>query len=258
MFDHSNIIRLRFSPTDFFLRTNVRWRPLFYSWLTHLRSQASASVREPCMHGATLEILRWCLSCPRRGAEKEAVTWTFNLTRSMKDNPSKVSNTFLEVEYESPFCARCVCCGLKQAATGGAWGSILLALVWLISCLPKSFMKRTTCSSCALCTLCRQASLYILPSHTHTAPSDIKGAGSTSSFPVSLTTNNMESRAAQAFATTTDWQSNGVSTRRSTRRLETGDFLGHAQEYVQRRIAPTNRPLRAGGRRDHRSGAWPS
>ena len=72
------------------------------------------------------------------------------------------------------------------------------------------------------------------------------GAGSTSSSAVSLTTNDMESRAAQALATTTDWQSNGVSNRRSMRRLETGDFPGH----VQRRVAPSDRPLRAGGRGD--------
>ena len=62
------------------------------------------------------------------------------------------------------------------------------------------------------------------PSHTHAVPSDVKalvleGTGSTSSSAVSLTTNNMESRAAQAFATTTDWQSNGGSTRRLDRRL---------------------------------------
>ena len=35
MFEHSNIIRLRFSRTNFFLRTNVRWRPLVCFWRTH-------------------------------------------------------------------------------------------------------------------------------------------------------------------------------------------------------------------------------
>ena len=60
------------------------------------------------------------------------------------------------------------------------------------------------------------------PSHTHAVPSDVKvlvleGAGSTSRSAVSLTTNDMESRAAQAFATTTDWESNGGSTRRLDR-----------------------------------------
>ena len=52
---------------------------------------------------------------------------------------------------------------------------------------------------------------------------------------MSLTTNDMESRAAQAFATTTDWQSNGGSTRRLDRRLSgtcTGICL--AESYAKR------------------------
>ena len=80
---------------ELFWRTNVRWRPLVYFWLKHCGAKFRPRAWEPCMQGATLEILRWRLSCPRRrAAEKEAVTWTFNLKRSMKDNPSKVSNTF--------------------------------------------------------------------------------------------------------------------------------------------------------------------
>ena len=134
--------------------------------------------------------------------------------------------------------------------------SILLFLVWLSGCSSKSFMERTTCSSCALCALCCQASLFTAQPHPHCFLRHKGGAcaGSTSSSAVSLTTNDMESRAAQAFATTIDWRSDGVSNRRSTRKLGTGDFLqilGHAQEFVLRRVAPSDRPLRAGGRGDH-------
>ena len=83
-------------------------------------------------------------------------------------------------------------------------------------------MERTTCSSCALCALCRQASLYTAQPHPHCfrRHKEGAGAGSTSSSAVSLTTNDMESRAVQAFATTIDWRSDGVSNRRSTRKLD--------------------------------------
>ena len=84
---------------ELFLRTNVRWRPLVYFWLPHCGAELRPHAWEPRMHGATpAEILRWRLSCPGPESSseisKEAVTWTFNLKRSMKDNPSKVSNTF--------------------------------------------------------------------------------------------------------------------------------------------------------------------
>ena len=81
---------------ELFLRTNVR--PLVCFWRTHCGAQLRLRPRA-CM-GAMHE---WRNSCnlaltlvnvmSRRSAEKEAVTWTFNLKRSMKDNPSKVSNT---------------------------------------------------------------------------------------------------------------------------------------------------------------------
>ena len=176
----------------------------------------------------------------RRAAEKEAVTWTFNLTRSMKDNPSKNSNTFLVAEIWSLFCARHPVLWPQQAATGDVSSGVRKYLAR--SCLADlRFVKivhgKDMLFVCSLiCALCRQASRNILPSHTHTAATtrhkEGAGAGSTSSSTVPLTTNDMESRAAQAFATTTDWQSNRLSNRRSTRKLETGDFLRHAQEFV--------------------------
>ena len=218
-----------------------------WSILAHtLRSEASAS-RMGAMHAWRYS---WNLSLTlvmsRRAAEKEAVTWTFKIQLDEKhERQSFLSFKHLLSGRNLKSVLRQASCALasKQAATGDASsssgrGSILLGLVWLISGSSKSFPERTTCSSCALCALCpsfcRQASLCILPSHTHTAATWHKGAGavSTSSSAVPFTTNNMERRAAQAFATTTDWQSNRVSKRRSTRKWETGDFLRHAQEFV--------------------------
>ena len=65
---------------------------------------------------------------------------------------------------------------------------------FLFGCSSKSFMERTTCSSCALCALCncRQASLYTAQPHPHCfrRHKEGAGAGSTSSSAVSLTTND--------------------------------------------------------------------
>ena len=103
----------------------------------------------------------------------------------------------------------------------------MLGLVWLIS---GSGVKIVHGKDYKLFVFSLRSALFAAkpaihnPSHTHAVPSDVKvlvleGAGSTSSSAVSLTTNDMESRAAQAFATTTDWESNGGSTRRLDRRL---------------------------------------
>ena len=115
-----------------------------------------------------------------------------------------------------------VCSVLKQAATGDAWGSVLLGLLWLISGSSKSFIERTT-HTCSSCALCRQASLNILPSHTKTASSDIKKVlvlDQLQAPPCHWLRTIWKGRAAKAFATTTDWRSDGVSIRRSTRRLD--------------------------------------
>ena len=57
---------------ELFLRTNVRWRPLVYFWLTHCGAELRPRAWEPWMHGATLEILRWRLSChvPESNSER--------------------------------------------------------------------------------------------------------------------------------------------------------------------------------------------
>ena len=146
----------------------------------------------------------------RRSAEKEAVTWTFNLKRSVKDNPSKVSNTLSGGNLKQCVCFApgIVCSGRKQGSD--RWrlrkSSILLFLVWLSGCSSKSFMERTTCSSCALCALCCQASLCTAQPHPHCflRHKEGAGAGSTSSSAVSLTTNDME-KSSSAGICNHDW-----------------------------------------------------
>ena len=83
---------------------------------------------------------------------------------------------------------------------------------------------------CSLCSLPPSQPIHNAQPHPRCSVRHKEGAGtgSTSSSAVPLTTNDMESRAAQAFATTTDWQSSGVSNRRSTHRLD----RRHAQEFV--------------------------
>ena len=64
---------------------------------------------------------------------------------------------------------------------------------------------------------------YILPSHTHTASSDIKKVlvlDQLQAPPCHWLRTIWKSRAAQAFATTIDWRSNGVSNRRSTSKVD--------------------------------------
>ena len=228
MFEHSNIIRLRFSRTNFFYErtfVDARWS-IFGSNI----AERSFGLARGAMHARRYSWnLALTLVMSRRAAEKEAV---LNINFQLEEKRERQS--FLSFKHLSGrnlkqfvcFAPGIVCSGLKQAATGDAWGSILLGLVWLISGSSKSFicMERTTCSSCALCALCRQASYTYSPA-TPTLLSSLgheegAGAGSFSSFAVPLTTNDMEKSSAQAFATTTDWQSNGVSNRRSTRRLD--------------------------------------
>ena len=120
MFEHSNIIRLRVSRTNFFLQTNVRWRSLVCFWLTH----CGAKLRPRAMHAWHYSWnLALTLVMSRRAAKnsKEAVTWTFNLTRSIKDNPSKVSNTFLVAESEVCFAPGSMCSMLWPQASSDRW-----------------------------------------------------------------------------------------------------------------------------------------
>ena len=211
-------------------------------FLAHtLRSEASAS-RVGAMHAwrYSWNLVLTLVMSQRAAEEKEAVTWTFNLKRSIKDNPSKVSNTSVAEIWNNSSVLLQASCALasskqRQVTSEEVSSSVLFIIMWLISGSSKSFMERTTCSSCALCTLCRQASLYKLPSHTHTAPSDIKKVlvlDQLQAPPCDWLRTIWKSRAAQEFETTTDRQSDGVSNHRSTRRLEIGNFLGHAQEFV--------------------------
>ena len=91
MFEHSNIIRLRFSRTNFFHErtfVDARWF-VFGSKSAELRrSQASAGPRSSC----NLALPRWRLSPDR---SRRNGNMTFQLEQRMKDNLSKVSNTFL-------------------------------------------------------------------------------------------------------------------------------------------------------------------
>ena len=64
---------------------------------------------------------------------------------------------------------------------------------------------------------------------------------------MSLTTNDMESRAAQAFATTTDWQSNGGSTNAQVRQATFWDthrssFSGELRQATDR-FAPVDEEI---------------
>ena len=112
-----------------------------------------------------------------------------------------------------------VCSGRTQAATGDAWGSILLFLVWLFVKIVHG--EDYTLFVCSLRSL--PSSQPILPSHTHTASSDIKKVLVLDQLQAPLChwlRTIWKSRAAQAFATMIDWRSDGVSSRRSTRKLD--------------------------------------
>ena len=79
---------------------------------------------------------------------------------------------------------------------------------------------------CSLRSLLSSQPMYcpaVLPSHTHTASSDIKKVlvlDQLQAPPCHWLRTIWKSRAAQAFATTIDWRSDGVSNRRSTRKLD--------------------------------------
>ena len=237
MSKHSNIIRLRFSRTTWTFFANERSLTPVGLFLAHtLRSQASA-LRMGAMHAWRYSWnLALTLVMSRRAAKKEAVTWTFNLARSMKDNPSKVSNTFLAAEIWSLFCARHRVLWPQASSDRWRlnWGSIARSYLADLRFVKIVHGKDYMLFVRSLRSLPSSQPIQTAQPHPHCSlrHKEGAGAGSTSSSAVSLTTNDMESRGAQAFATTTDWQSNGVSNRRSTRRLETGDFLGHAQEFV--------------------------
>ena len=90
MFEHSNIIRLRFSRTNFFNeRTFVvaRWF-IFGSKSAELRRSRASAECSSC----NLALPRWRLSPDR---SRRNGNMTFQLEQRMKDHPSKVSNTFL-------------------------------------------------------------------------------------------------------------------------------------------------------------------
>ena len=126
------------------------------------------------------------------------------------------------------FCARHRV--LWPQASSDRWrsrkSSILLFLVWLSTWVAvpqnRSWRRLQSYSSCALCALCCQASLYTAQPHPHCflRHKEGAGAGSTSSSAVSLTTNDMEKLSSAGIATTIDWRSDGVSNRRSTRKLD--------------------------------------
>ena len=84
MFEHSIIIRLRFSRTNFF--TNERSltpvaTALVCFWCTHMHCGAKPRARawEPCTNGATLEILRWRMSRRSAAAGERSGNMNFQL-----------------------------------------------------------------------------------------------------------------------------------------------------------------------------------
>ena len=121
---------------------------------------------------------------------------------------------------------RLFCAGvLWPQASSDRWrlrkSLILLFLVWLSGCSSKSFMERTTCSSlCSLRSLLSSQPMYC-PATPHTASSDIKKVLVLDKLQAPQWLRTIwKSRAAQAFATRIDWRSDGVSNRRSTRKLD--------------------------------------
>ena len=91
MFEHSNIIRLRFSRTNFFHErtfVDARWF-IFGSKSAELRRSRAST--DPCS-SCNLALPRWRLSPDRLGRNGNM---TFQLEQRMKDYPSKVSNTYL-------------------------------------------------------------------------------------------------------------------------------------------------------------------
>ena len=209
MFEHSNIIRLRFSRTNFFYErtfVDVRWSVFD----AHIAERSFGRGLARGSHARMALLLKSCVDAcqchvPERSAEKEAVTWTFNLKRSMKDNPSKVPNTQVAEIWNNSSVLRQAPCSLAASKQR----QVTLEEVscsFLFGCSSKSFMERTTCSSCALCALCRQASLYTAQPHPHCflRHKEGAGAGSTSSAAVSLTTNDME-KSSSAGICNHDW-----------------------------------------------------
>ena len=171
MFEHSNIIYLRY------FRKNLRWS-IFGSHI----AKRSYSWNPGLMR----------LSLSRGAGKKEGVTRTFNLTRSMKDNPSKASNT-LAAEIWSLFCAKHRVLWPQESSNRWRFKKYLARL---ISGSSKSFMEKDyMLFVCSLRSLPSSLPVQTAQPHPHCSlcHKEGAGAGSTSSFAVSLTTNNMES-----------------------------------------------------------------
>ena len=108
------------------------------------------------------------------------------------------------------FCARHRV--LWSQASSDRWrlrkSSILLFLVWLSGCSSTSWRGPNALR--VLSTLFAVKPAYVLPSHTHTASSDIKKVlvlDQLQAPPCHWLRTIWKSRAAQAFATTIDWRS---------------------------------------------------
>ena len=117
-----------------------------------------------------------------------------------------------------------MCSGRKQAATGDAWGSQVscsFLFGWVAVRQNRSWRGQHALR--VLSALFAVKPAYVLPSHTHTASSDIKKVlvlDQLQAPPCHWLRTIWKSRAAQAFATRIDWRSSGVSNRRSTRKLD--------------------------------------
>ena len=122
------------------------------------------------------------------------------------------------------FCARHRVLGRKQAATGDAWGSqVSCSFLFGWVAVRENRSWRGPHALRVLSALFAVKPAYVLPSHTHTASSDIKQVlvlDQLQAPPCHWLRTIWKSRAAQAFATTIDWRSDGVSNRRSTRKLD--------------------------------------
>ena len=263
MFEHSNIIRLRFSRTNFFYeRTFVVARWSIFGSNSAERSFGLARGSHACK----ALLLKSCADACHvlwRAAEKVAVTWTFNLKRSMKDNPSKVSNTFYVAEiWNNSSVLRRASCALASSKQRQVTRKYLarsclddLRFVKIIHMHGKDYY---TCSSCSR-SLPSSQPIHTAQPHPHcSAPSDIKKVLVLDQLQASpchwLRYGKVEQRRHLQPRLIGNPTASPIADQRAG---STGDFLGHAQEFVQRRVALSDRPLRAGGPEDHWSGAWP-
>ena len=150
--------------------------------------------------------------------------------------PSKVSNTQVAEIWNNASVLRQTSCAL--AASKQRQVTLEEVKYLALSCLAEWLFVKIVHGEdymlfvCSLRSLLSSQPMYC-PATPHTASSDIKKVlvlDQLQAPPCHWLRTMWKSRAAQAFATTIDWRSDGVSNRRSTRK--TGDFLGHAQEFV--------------------------